>query len=407
MRAMRSSRTKLRKLGKKGGYMKFGSRGAIRGAVTTLAVCLIGAGWARGQEQKPQLAEDAFKNVQVLRGISVDQFLGTMGFFAASLSLNCTDCHTAESGGSWARYADDTALKNTARRMVVMVNAINKADFGGERKITCYTCHRGSQRPEVTPSLAEQYGTPPPEDPDKVEILNLNGSNQPTADQILDKYLQALGGAAQVAKLTSLVGKGTYTGFDTDFAKVPIDYYAKPGLRTTVVHTLAGDNTTVYDGQQAWVAAVDKPVPLMPLTGGDLEGARVDAGLAFPAQIKQEFKNWRSGFPAITVNDKPVQVIEGTTPGGSAIKLYFDKETGLLVRQVRYNNTIIGLTPSHVEYSDYRAVNGVKVPFHWTTTWVDGQSTTDLSSVQANVPIDAAKFTKPAPAVPKATSASR
>jgi photosynthetic reaction center cytochrome c subunit len=343
----------------------------------------------------------------VLRGISVDQFLGTMGFFAASLSLNCTDCHTAESGGSWARYADDTALKNTARRMVVMVNAINKADFGGERKITCYTCHRGSQRPEVTPSLAEQYGTPPPEDPDRVEILNLNGSNQPTADQILDKYLQALGGAAQVAKLTSLVGKGTYTGFDTDFAKVPIDYYAKPGLRTTVVHTLAGDNTTVYDGQQAWVAAVDKPVPLMPLTGGDLEGARVDAGLAFPAQIKQAFKNWRSGFPAITVNDKPVLVIEGTTPGGSAIKLYFDKETGLLVRQVRYNNTIIGLTPSHVEYSDYRAVNGVKVPFHWTTTWVDGQSTTDLSSVQANVPIDAAKFTKPAPAVPKATSASR
>jgi photosynthetic reaction center cytochrome c subunit len=387
--------------------MKFGSRGAIRGAVTTLAVCLIGAGWARGQEQKPQLAEDAFKNIQVLRGISVDQFLGTMGFFAASLSLNCTDCHTAESGGSWARYADDTALKNTARRMVVMVNAINKADFGGERKITCYTCHRGSQRPEVTPSLAEQYGTPPPEDPDRVEILNLNGANQPSAEQILDKYLQALGGAAQVAKLTSLVGKGTYTGFDTDFAKVPIDYYAKPGLRTTVVHTLAGDNTTVYDGQQAWVAAVDKPVPLMPLTGGDLEGARVDAGLAFPAQIKQEFKNWRSGFPAITINDKPVQVIEGTTAGGSAIKLYFDKETGLLVRQVRYNNTIIGLTPTHVEYSDYRAVNGVKVPFHWTATWVDGQSTTDLSSVQANVPIDATKFTKPAPAVPKQTSASR
>ena len=92
-----------------------------------------------GADQKPQMAEDVFKNVQVLKGISVDEFMATMGFFAASLSLNCTDCHTAESGGSWARYADDTALKNTARRMVVMVNAINKADFGGERKITCYT----------------------------------------------------------------------------------------------------------------------------------------------------------------------------------------------------------------------------------------------------------------------------
>jgi hypothetical protein len=148
-------------------------------------------------------------------------------------------------------------------------------------------------------------------------------------------------------------------------------------------------------------------VPLMPLTGGDLEGARVDAGLWFPAQIKQELKNWKSGFPAITINDKPVTVIEGTTTGGSAVKLYFDKATGLLVRQVRYNNTIIGLTPTHVEYSDYRVVNGVKVPFHYTVTWVDGQSTTDLSSVQANVPIDAGRFNKPAAAVPKATSASR
>jgi photosynthetic reaction center cytochrome c subunit len=388
--------------------MKFGSRGAIRCAAGTLALGLMALGAARGQAEKPQMSDDAFKNVQVLRGISVDQFLGTMGFFAASLSLNCTDCHTSESGGSWARYADDTPLKNTARRMVVMVNAINKADFGGERKVTCYTCHRGSQRPEITPSLAEQYGTPAPEDPDRVEILNADAANQPSAEQVLDKYLQALGGAAQVAKLTSIVAKGTYTGFDTDFAKVPVDVYAKtPGLRTTVVHTLAGDNTVTYDGQQAWVAAVDKPVPLMPLTGGDLEGARVDAALWFPSQIKQELKNWKSGFPAITVNDKPVTVIEGTTAGGSAVKLYFDKATGLLVRQVRYNNTIIGLTPTHVEYSDYRAVNGVKVPFHYTVTWVDGQSTTELSSVQANVPIDAARFTKPAPAVPKPTSASR
>src|SRR2546427_8402995 len=127
--------------GKEGGGMRFGSRGAIRGALATVVVCLLGTAGARGQagqaatEQKPQMSEEAFKNVQVLRGISVDQFLGAMGFFAGSLSLNCTDCHTAESGGGLARYADDSPLKNTARRMVVMVNSINKADFGGERKV--------------------------------------------------------------------------------------------------------------------------------------------------------------------------------------------------------------------------------------------------------------------------------
>src|ERR1700674_5066286 len=180
--------------------MKLGSRRAIRCAAGTLITCLMVMVSAHAQggqaaTAKPQMAEDAFKNVQVLRGIPVNQFLETMGFFAASLSLNCTDCHTSESGGSWEKYADDTPLKNTARRMVLMVNAINKADFGSKRNVTCYTCHRGSQRPEVTPSLAEQYGTPAPEDPDRVEILQ-GGPTQPTADQILDKYLQAIGGAA-------------------------------------------------------------------------------------------------------------------------------------------------------------------------------------------------------------------
>ncbi len=386
--------------------MKLGSRRAIRCAAGTLITCLMVMVSAHAQggqaaTAKPQMAEDAFKNVQVLRGIPVNQFLETMGFFAASLSLNCTDCHTSESGGSWEKYADDTPLKNTARRMVVMVNAINKADFGTRRMVTCYTCHRGSQRPEVTPSLAEQYGTPAPEDPDRVEILP-GGPTQPTADQILDKYLQAIGGAAAAAKLASFTAKGTYMGFDTDFAKVPVDIYAKaPGMRAMVVHTLAGDNTTTYDGHEAWVAAVDKPVPLMPLVGDDVDGARADASLAFPARIKQNFTNWKVGFPSITINDRPVSVVQGSTPGGIAIKLYFDKQSGLLVRQTRYMNTIIGFVPAHVEYSDYRDVAGVKVPFHLVSTWVDGQSTTELTSVTPNTPLDDAKFVKPAPAVPK------
>src|SRR5438309_6748808 len=126
---------------------------------------------APGYSQKPQLSEDAFKNVQVLRGIPVKEFMETMGFFAASLSLNCTDCHGDASASSWANYATDTPLKNTARRMVVMVNAINKANFAGKPSVTCYTCHRGNQRPKVIPSLEAQYGEPLPEDPDEVEAL--------------------------------------------------------------------------------------------------------------------------------------------------------------------------------------------------------------------------------------------
>ena len=134
--------------------MKLGSRRTIHYAVATMIVCLMGIALARGQSgqtgagQKPLMAEEVFKNIQVLRGIPVNQFMETMGFFSASLSLNCTDCHVAESLGSWAKYAEDIPLKQTARRMIVMVNAINKANFGGQRMVTCYSCHRGSPTPQ-------------------------------------------------------------------------------------------------------------------------------------------------------------------------------------------------------------------------------------------------------------------
>src|SRR5271154_634384 len=151
--------------------MNLGWKRAIRRAMGLSLMCLLSVAWASGQTetaQKPQMAEDVFKNVQVLRGISVDEFMDTMGFFAAALSLNCTDCHVKEANDNWAKYADDTRLKQTARKMVLMVRNINQANFGGKPEVTCYSCHRSSNRPKVVPSLAEQYGTPP-DDPDDVE----------------------------------------------------------------------------------------------------------------------------------------------------------------------------------------------------------------------------------------------
>src|SRR5215467_2504313 len=351
--------------------------------------------------QKPQLSEEAFKNIQVLRGIPVKEFMETMGFFAASLSLNCTDCHGDASASNWANYATDTPLKNTARRMVVMVNAINKANFAGTPSITCYTCHRGSQRPKVIPSLEAQYAEPPADDPDEVEALS---SIRPTATaaQILDKYIEALGGAAAVGKLTSFTAKGTYEGFDSDFEKVPVDLYAKaPDLRATVVHMKSGDVTSTYDGREAYVAEPYElaPVPVMPLVASSLSGARLDAQLAFPGQIKQFLTNWRVNFPPVNIGEKPMQVVQGTMTDGTRVKLYFDKASGLLVRQTRFSPTMIGTVASRVDYSDYRALPnvGVKVPHNLQITWVDGRSTIILDSVQPNAAIDATKFAKPAP----------
>ena len=381
--------------------MKLGWRRTIIVAIGTACACLLGVVPASGQTappQKPQMAEEVFKNVQVLKGISVNEFMGTMGFFSASLSLNCTDCHVSDSSGDWGKYADDTPLKRTARRMILMVNALNKNSFGGRRAVTCYSCHRGTTRPKVIPSLAEQYGTPPPDDPNEVEIIK-PAAGALTADQILDKYIQAVGGAQALAKLTSFVAKGTYGGYDTDLEALPLDVFAKaPNQRSAIVHMHAGESITTFDGRAGWVASPDKPVALITLAGEDLDGVKLDADLAFPAGIKQALTGWRAGFPAATINERAVLIVQGTAVGGSRVKLFFDKESGLLVRVLRYTDTAVGVIPAQTDYSDYRDVAGVKMPFKWIATWTDGQSTIELSEVQPNVAIEGARFAKPAPA---------
>jgi photosynthetic reaction center cytochrome c subunit len=373
--------------------MKFRSTAmifAFMGAVVVLA-----RGQAGQQQPRPQMAEEVFKNVQVLKGIPVDEFMDTMGMFSAALSLNCIDCHTAESVGTWDRFADETPLKQTARRMVQMVNEINRANFKGVRSVTCYTCHHGDMRPKMVPNLAAQYAVPV-EDPNEIEVFRLPGG--PSADQVFEKYLQALGGPQRLAGLTSFAGKGTYIGFETEQTKVPVEIFAKAPLqRATVVHMTVGDKVTLYDGRAAWIAGSDKPLPLMSLTGGNLDGAKIDALVAFPAQLKQAFSQWQVGATAI--DDREVQVLRGTNPRQLPVNFYFD-QSGLLVRVVRFVDTAVGRVPTQIDYSDYREVSGVKIPFKWTVTWTNGQSTTELSEVQPNVSIDAARFSRPAPARP-------
>ena len=365
--------------------------------VTWSALSLVWWGSvASAQEPKPQMAEEVFTNVQLLRGIPVKEFMGTMGFFAAATGMNCVQCHVEESSGSWARYADDTPLKRTARAMIGMMNAINKSYFGGRRVVTCYSCHRGGTRPEVIPDLAVQYGEPVLREPD--EILR-QAPGAPSADQVFDKYIQALGGAQRVAGLTSFTAQGSYQGYD-DFEKYPVEIYAKaPGQRTTIVHGDSGDSTTTYNGRAGWMAAPDTttPVPVLPLTGDDLAGAKVEAELSFPARVKQALNDWRVGLPT-TIDGRDVLVVQGRTGAGRPpLKLYFDADSGLLVRLVRYTDTPVGSIPTQIDYADYRDVSGIKMAFKWTTTWTDGRSVTELSSVQMNVPVGAGMFAQPAP----------
>src|SRR6266852_4171369 len=112
-------------------------------ATRMVFICLLSVAAASGQtpqQEKPPMADDVFKNIQVLRGLTVDQFMGTMGFIAAALSLNGSECHDTSSA---AAYALDNPRKQMARKMIVMLDAFNRANFGGRREVTCYSCHRG------------------------------------------------------------------------------------------------------------------------------------------------------------------------------------------------------------------------------------------------------------------------
>lgn len=375
--------------------------GAVsRRAIATMAVGLLGSGLAGGQaaqEPRPPMAEEVFKNVQVLKGIPVDEFMGTMGIFSAALGMSCENCHAANDS-KWENYAgDNTATKRTARAMIGMMAAINKTYFGGRQVVTCFACHRGGDHPKTTPELDVIYGANPSDDlDDAVE----QAPGAPSADEILDKYIQAIGGADRLARITSFVAKGTSSGYGPESGKRPTEIYAKaPGQRSMVIHTDNGDSTTTTDGRAAWISAPLRPVAVLPLTGGELEGAKLDAALSFPGQVKQALGRWRSGAPSI-IDDRKVQVVQGTTAGGSIATLYFDPNTGLLVRMRRYAASPVGRMPTQFDFSDYRDVAGVKMPFKWTMTWLDGRENVELSEVQPNVPIDAQKFAKPAPSVP-------
>jgi photosynthetic reaction center cytochrome c subunit len=381
-------------------------------------IWVLGSAFAAPQSTTPPkpTSDHVFKNVQVLKDIPVDDFMGTMGIMCAALGFDCADCHEG-AGTVKVDWAADTPKKRTARRMVLMMAAINRDNFGGRQMVTCWSCHHGRDHPATTPSLEFMYG-PAAQEMDDV-LTQMPG--QPSADTIIDRYLKAIGGAEKLANLKSYTAQGTSVGFGGFGGGGRVQIFAKfPDQRTTWIDfpqsPERGDSVRTYNGSEGWLRTPLTVLGEYQLTGGELDGARLDAELAFPAQIKQVLTNLRVSLPA-TISDLPgpssqtsqqvsmtavgqdrlVDVVQGTGPRGSVATLYFDQESGLLVRMVRYGKSPIGRVPTQVDYADYREVNGIKMPFRMIFAWMDGRDAIQLSEVQANVAIDAAKFGRPGP----------
>jgi len=360
--------------------------------VLTLAALVLSAAVAtQAQAPAPQMAETVFKNVQMLKGIPVDEFMDTMGMFAAALGYDCSSCHSKEIASNREAFAVATPLIQRARGMIAMTANLNRMYFAGQPRVSCFTCHRAKPLPENVPNLALQYGALV-EDPNAMEIIP---SRTTSVDEIFNRFMQAVGGAQRAAALTSYTATGTYGGFNTGGGDVPIEIFARaPNQRAAVVRMPDGEAVKTFDGREAWAAEGWRPLPLLPLTGGNLAGARLDAIVQFPAAIRPAFAQWR--VSSVIVNDEPVDVLQGANPGELPVNFYFD-EDGLLVRTVRWNRTSVGTVPTQVDYSDYREVAGVKLPFRTVVTWTDGQNTIVLKDVRPNVTIDAGRFARPAP----------
>jgi hypothetical protein len=382
--------------------MRLGSRQVIAAAVTIILAAAIGMGrraLAQGQQAaastKPKMVEDVFKNVQALKGLGVDDFLLTMGIMSAAVGSDCVGCHPS-AGTDHVDWALDTPRKRTARRMVQMVTAINRDNFNGRQIVTCWTCHRGRDRPVTTMTLDVVYG--PPTDESSDDVLT-QAQGVPSVDQVLDKYLQAIGGARNVARVTSFVATGKSVGYRGFGGGGVVEVSAQaPDKRATHIsfpeYPDRGVSVRTYDGRTGWIATPLAVVRKYELAGSERDGARLDAMLSFPTQIKQALTNVRVGPPS-TIGDQDVTVLQGNGPNGTLATLYFDDASGLLVRMVRHGRSPIGRVPTQVDYADYREIGGIKFPFRWTFAWLDGRDNFEFSDVKLNVPIDAAKFGEP------------
>ena len=381
--------------------MKMIRRHYVNITILAAMIAVVAAGITTVRTQAPSnppMSHEVFKNVQVLKGIPVDDFMGTMGIMSASLSMCCEDCHSG-AGTDRVKWEADTPRKRTARRMVLMVNALNKNNFGGRQVVTCWTCHRGRDVPTLTPDLEQDvYGSPRL---DMDDVVTESFPGEPSADQLIDKYIDAVGGAKRLTGLTSFSATGTSKGFGGLGGAGEVQIFAKaPAQRTTVVKfpsdPARGEEIRTYDGSAGWMVIPHAVVHEYALGGSELDGARLDAQLSFPGQIREALTNLHVG-PPTSIEGRPVHMVQGTGPRGLIAKLYFDSESGLLARVVRYGGSPIGRVPTQIDYADYRDVNGIKMPFRWTFSWLTGRTVFQLKQLQPNAPIDQAAFQRPVP----------
>jgi photosynthetic reaction center cytochrome c subunit len=364
----------------------------LLGAISMTVVLMCSVERLKAQAEAPksktaeaQTAEQKFKNIQVLKGIPADQLIPSMQFISASLGVECEFCHVQH-----AMDKDDKKPKLMARKMITMMMQIDADNFKNERDVTCYTCHRGSVHPVGTP-IPSAENTPALHAP---EAEAAAATALPSAQTILDKYLAAVGGAAALQKIKTRFQTGNIEVVDK---KYPIEIYSQaPDKRASISHLPSGPSVTAFNGEAGWMSA---PNGIRRMSLAEQQGARIDAELYFPSRLPQMYQEFEVGSGEI-IDGKATYLVSAKGNDTPSLRLYFEQESGLLVRLIRFADTPLGQIPTEIDYADFRVADGVKLPYRWTLARPNGRFTIQIDAVRQNIPLDEGQFV--APSVPEA-----
>ena len=216
----------------------------------------------------------------------------------------------------------------------------------------------------------------------------------PSVDQILDKYVQAIGGKAAVQKVTSIVMKGTFE-VPAFGASGTIERYSKAPNKLAIVVEIGGYGTVQqgFNGSAGW--SQDPQLGMRDLSGKELAQTKIEADLYRDIKLKELYpKMVVTGKDKVA--DRDVYVIEATAPEVGTAKMYFDAQSGLLARtdQTAYQGNEEIATQTFLE--DYKDVGGLKVPTTIRQTNPNISFTMKLTDLKSNVPVEDTKFNKPA-----------
>ena len=332
---------------------------------------------------KKQTAEQVKKNIQVLKGLPASEFNTVMDYFGSSLGVRCNHCHVSDSTG-WQFEKDDKTEKKTARKMVKMVMDLNANSFGGRNAVTCYTCHRGAAEPIKRISLPQPQAKP---EENKSATL-------PSVEQVLAKCENALGGKDALEKIRSRVLKGVAVDIQGKESPIEIVQEAPDKYVATVTGRGGMPMSRGFDGTHAWVSS---PRGSRELPPDENENAKRESAL-FPLRELRSLGAVVHVSSIDTVNGSSAYVLSAPMGDDETIQYYIDSTSGFLLRRAIITSTMVGDIPEQVDYADYRAVDGVRLPFTVRISAVDPRdgSTHRFSSIEQNVSVDESKFTMPA-----------